>query len=163
MLSTSAIIASDLFPLRSRGVVTAISGLTWSVSRPSSRFTYLTLRQVGSATGGFIGGVINDRFGWRAAFGCECLPLVVDWVGLTIVLVQVPLLLVCLVSGLSKITYAYQNQKESSYREKLARVDYLGPATLLLCFGSLLSLLSLTSNQGKTVSLSSANLEDYPD
>lgn len=32
MLSTSAIIASDLFPLRSRGVVTAISGLTWSVS-----------------------------------------------------------------------------------------------------------------------------------
>lgn len=70
MLTTSSIIASDLFPLRSRGLVQAISGLTWSVRCGGMRQTLLTSK-VGSATGGFIGGVINDKFGWRSAFGCK--------------------------------------------------------------------------------------------
>lgn len=56
MNTTGSIIISDLFTLKQRGLVGAISTMTWAV---------------GGALGGPFGGLMSDRLGWRSAFYCS--------------------------------------------------------------------------------------------
>lgn len=116
---TSAVITSDLFSLKQRGLVGGVQTGLWAV---------------GGALGGPIGGLISDTLGWRAAF-----------------LVQVPLLVLALVSGLTHINYhpiAADSAAgpTATAREKLARIDFWGCGTLFLTFGSFLLSLSLRNN-----------------
>ncbi|KAK4699772.1 hypothetical protein P7C70_g6482, partial [Phenoliferia sp. Uapishka_3] len=53
MSTTSTVIIADLFPLKQRGLIAAISTATWAT---------------GSALGGPLGGWIADNWSWRAAF-----------------------------------------------------------------------------------------------
>lgn len=55
-MSVSSIVASDLVPLKQRGLFQGIANIFYGV---------------GSATGSFIGAVIAQYFGWRMAFLCE--------------------------------------------------------------------------------------------
>ncbi|SGY40478.1 BQ5605_C003g02384 [Microbotryum silenes-dioicae] len=115
MMTTSAIVISDLFELKERMFVTGISSLVWAV---------------GGALGGPLGGFMNDLFGWRTAF-----------------MGQVPLLILALLSGLHNLNYTTPCTRVETNREKLARIDWLGCASLFLTFGSLLLSLALHNNE----------------
>lgn len=61
MTTISSIVASDLVPLRKRGIVQGGGNLSYGV---------------GAALGGVFGGFIHDRIGWRWAFLIQvCEPL----------------------------------------------------------------------------------------
>ncbi|GMF04159.1 unnamed protein product [Ambrosiozyma monospora] len=51
------IILSDLIPLRKRGVFQGVANIFYAI---------------GSAVGGACGGLIAEKFGWRAAFWIQC-------------------------------------------------------------------------------------------
>ncbi|ORY92960.1 vacuolar amino acid permease [Leucosporidium creatinivorum] len=86
---------------------------------------------LGAALGGPLGGFVTDAFGWRAAFG-----------------LQVPLLAIALVSGLSNINYPVVGARHGeSTRDKLRRIDFAGCGLILLSFGNFLVSLSLRNNE----------------
>ncbi|GAA6050419.1 hypothetical protein JCM3770_004029 [Rhodotorula araucariae] len=117
MNTTSTVISSDLFPLKQRGLLGSISTCIWAV---------------GGALGGPLGGLITDRFGWRAAFTC-----------------QVPLLLISLFCGLKQINYKVEGHREKeSVRDKIARVDWLGCGSVFVGMGAFLILLGAKNNEG---------------
>ncbi|BGP42556.1 hypothetical protein JCM10450v2_006660 [Rhodotorula kratochvilovae] len=117
MNTTSTVISSDLFPLKQRGLLGSISTCIWAV---------------GGALGGPVGGLITDKFGWRAAFTC-----------------QVPLLVLSLVLGLKQINYKVEGHREKeSVREKVARVDWLGCGSLFVGMGAFLALLGAKNSEG---------------
>lgn len=137
MSTTSAVIAADLFPLKQRGLVGAISTAIWAI---------------GGALGGPIGGWAADTWGWRSAFTCEwlrgsLLRGTVSQLTDPRAPVQVPLLVGSLISGLVHIHYPVASARTESAREKLARIDFAGVATLFLAFGSFLVSLSLRQNE----------------
>ncbi|KAG7008698.1 multidrug resistance protein fnx1 [Physcia stellaris] len=95
LMAISNFIASDLVPLRKRGTVQGMSNLIYGV---------------GNGLGGFVGGFINDTWGWRVAFLIQVPPALVSTI-LVFVLVAVP------PPALSK-------------QSKLSRVDFPGALTL---------------------------------
>ena len=95
MMAISNFIASDLVPLRKRGTVQGVSNLIYGV---------------GMGLGGFVGGFINDTWGWRVAFLVQVPPSLVSTI-LVFVVVAVP-------------------PPTRSEQPKLSRVDFLGALTL---------------------------------
>ena len=92
LLVVPVFLGSDIVPPAQRGPVNALLSLSWGG---------------GTMLGGYFGGVLNDIFGWRAAF-----------------LVQVPLALVIaiLIATLVRIP-PKQSRSGKSY---LARIDFVG-------------------------------------
>ncbi|BGP19085.1 hypothetical protein JCM10213v2_007172 [Rhodosporidiobolus nylandii] len=87
---------------------------------------------IGGALGGPLGGALTDWLGWRSAFA-----------------IQVPLLLVALLSGIKQINYTVpgsDHQKES-VRQKLARIDFAGCGSVFVCMGAFLVLLGAKNNE----------------
>lgn len=84
---------------------------------------------LGGALGGVFGGWIADTLGWRWAFA-----------------VQVPFLLMSLASALIQIRYKVPQTAQGTAREKLAKIDWLGCASLFVTFGAVLLSLSLRQN-----------------
>ncbi|GAA5825920.1 hypothetical protein JCM11251_000053 [Rhodosporidiobolus azoricus] len=87
---------------------------------------------IGGALGGPLGGFLTDWFGWRSAFA-----------------VQVPLLLLSLLSGVIRINYTVPGSKRAkeSVRQKLGRIDFLGCASVFISMGSFLILLGAKNNE----------------
>lgn len=56
----SSFVASDLVPLRKRGIYQGFGNICWGL---------------GSGLGGVFGGWVHDRWGWRVAFLCQ-IPLI---------------------------------------------------------------------------------------
>ncbi|KAF8609296.1 vacuolar amino acid permease [Ceratobasidium sp. AG-I] len=84
---------------------------------------------LGAGIGGPLGGWINDQFGWRAAF-----------------LIQIPILLMSAVVIMYKVNIKLPETKQTA-RQKLARIDYAGSFTLVVCIGCLLLGLSLKTSE----------------
>ncbi|GAA5995861.1 uncharacterized protein JCM10292_004793 [Rhodotorula paludigena] len=86
---------------------------------------------IGGALGGPLGGFLTDYLGWRTAFG-----------------LQVPLLIVSLLSGLKQISYKVEGHREKeSAREKLARIDWVGCGSVFVGMGAFLVLLGAKNNE----------------
>ncbi|GAA5864308.1 hypothetical protein JCM8547_005781 [Rhodosporidiobolus lusitaniae] len=119
MNTTSTVIASDLFPLKQRGLLGSISTAIWAI---------------GGATGGPLGGLLTDWMGWRSAF-----------------MLQVPLLLISLFSGLKQINYTApgSDRGKESVRQKLARIDWIGCGSVFVSMGAFLVLLAMKNNENK--------------
>ncbi|QRW19223.1 major facilitator superfamily transporter [Rhizoctonia solani] len=84
---------------------------------------------LGSGIGGPVGGWINDTFGWRTAF-----------------LIQIPILVLSAIVITFKVNIKLPETKQTA-RQKLARIDYAGSFTLVVCVGSLLLGLSLKTGE----------------
>ncbi|CAE6457605.1 unnamed protein product [Rhizoctonia solani] len=84
---------------------------------------------LGSGIGGPVGGWINDTLGWRAAF-----------------LIQIPILILSAIVITFKVNIKLPETKQTA-RQKLARIDYAGSFTLVVCVGSLLLGLSLKTSE----------------
>ncbi|GAA6007174.1 hypothetical protein JCM10207_001533 [Rhodosporidiobolus poonsookiae] len=87
---------------------------------------------IGGALGGPLGGLLTDWFGWRSAF-----------------MLQVPLLVLSLLSGLKQINYTVPGSERAkeSIREKLARIDFVGCGSVFVSMGSFLVLLGAKNNE----------------
>ncbi|KAF9780435.1 vacuolar amino acid permease [Thelephora terrestris] len=114
IFTTAAIITSDMFSLRSRGLAQSISNI----------FT-----GAGLGLGGPLGGLISDRYGWRAAF-----------------LVQLPLFLLSFVLTGYNLRYVTPGKGKTS-KEVLKRIDYGGIFTTLAWVFSALAFLSYRYNE----------------
>ncbi|QRV76673.1 major facilitator superfamily transporter [Ceratobasidium sp. AG-Ba] len=84
---------------------------------------------LGSGIGGPLGGWINDTFGWRAAF-----------------LIQIPILVMSAIVIVLKVNIKLPDSEQTT-RQKLARIDYAGSFTLVVCVGCLLLGLSLKTSE----------------
>ncbi|GAA5864305.1 hypothetical protein JCM8547_005780 [Rhodosporidiobolus lusitaniae] len=117
--TTSSVIAADLFPLKQRALISSIS---------------TAISAIGGATGGPLGGVLSDWFGWRSAF-----------------MLQVPLLALSFLSNAKQINYAVpgSNNVKESIRQKLARIDWIGCGSVFVSMGALLVLLAEKNNENK--------------
>ncbi|GAA5836626.1 hypothetical protein JCM9279_000448 [Rhodotorula babjevae] len=95
-----------------------------------------TLWALGGALGGPLGGLLADRFGWRAAFA-----------------VQVPLLVVSLVSGITQIRYPVGGggggRDKESVRDKARRIDWVGCGSVFVATAAFLVLLAVKVNEGR--------------
>ncbi|GAA6041495.1 hypothetical protein JCM8097_001905 [Rhodosporidiobolus ruineniae] len=117
MNTTSTVIGADLFPLKQRGLLGSISTAIWAI---------------GGASGGPLGGLLTDWFGWRSAF-----------------MLQVPLLLISLFSGLKQINYTPPGSARAneSIRQKLGRIDFIGCGSVFVSMGAFLVLLGAKNNE----------------
>ena len=116
-MAISSIIASDLVPLKKRGLIQGVGAL---VSVEGDRFSALTTAPpanlfygTGAALGGPLGGFIADTFSWRVAFLC-----------------QIPFLVTAFVLIFLKVRYIVPGQGKSK-REMLRRIDYGGSFSLI--------------------------------
>ncbi|KAJ1329386.1 Multidrug resistance protein fnx1 [Microdochium nivale] len=113
LMAISTFTATDLVPLRNRGVIQGVGNICYAG---------------GAMLGGVLGGIVNDHtdMGWRLAF-----------------LLQVPPVLVsaCLVAWLVRIP------PKISHKSYLARIDFLGVASLV----AFLVLLLLGLNAGGNI------------
>ncbi|KAF9646609.1 MFS general substrate transporter [Thelephora ganbajun] len=114
VFTTSAIITSDMFTLRSRGLAQSVAGV----------FT-----AIGMGLGGPLGGLISDRFGWRAAF-----------------MMQIPLFLLSFTLTGYSLRYVTPGKGKTS-REVLSRIDYGGIITTLVWVCAILLFLSYRYNE----------------
>ncbi|KAJ6509204.1 vacuolar amino acid permease [Mycena vitilis] len=114
IFTTSSIIVSDMYTLRNRGLVQGAASC---------------FNGLGLGLGGFVGGVITDWLGWRAAF-----------------LLQAPLYLVSFLLTSYNLRYVTPGKSKGAM-EVLKRIDYLGSLTLLISVGSLLLFLSMRYNE----------------
>ncbi|KAH8977413.1 MFS general substrate transporter [Lactarius hatsudake] len=113
IMTTATIITSDMYSIRSRGLAQGVASV---------------FNGLGMGLGGPLGGLINDRFGWRWAF-----------------LIQLPLFFVS--SLLTSVFLRYTTPGEGkSSKEVLKRIDYGGSATLLVSVLSFLVFLSARYN-----------------
>ncbi|CAD6498712.1 BgTH12-04373 [Blumeria graminis f. sp. triticale] len=103
-------IASDLVPLRKRGLIHGISNICFST---------------GAGLGSFLGGWINDVWGWRWAF-----------------LLQVPLTMISCIM----VYFTVKIPAKKSSLSALSRVDFLGAATLIVSIVLLLFGLNSAGN-----------------
>ncbi|GMG35757.1 unnamed protein product [Ambrosiozyma monospora] len=116
------IILSDLIPLRKRGVFQGIANIFYAI---------------GSAVGGACGGLIAEKFGWRAAFGVQC-PI-----GIFV------FLLIWYNLHLPQLEHQVVYQK-ASMKEKFKKIDITGIIALsamLFLFVMLTSIDFATGNQ----------------
>ena len=111
LLAITTIFASDLVPLRKRGVIQGFNNIVIGI---------------GTGSGGFLGGLINNVWGWRWAF-----------------LIQVPLIAMATLLVFVGINFEVQSGKESA----LHRIDFRGAFTLV----ATLVLLLLGLNSGGNV------------
>ncbi|KAF8761343.1 vacuolar amino acid permease [Rhizoctonia solani] len=95
----------------------------------TSEYAVEILFGLGSGIGGPVGGWINDTFGWRTAF-----------------LIQIPILVLSAIVITFKVNIKLPETKQTA-RQKLARIDYAGSFTLVVCVGSLLLGLSLKTGE----------------
>ncbi|KAJ7684310.1 vacuolar amino acid permease [Mycena polygramma] len=114
IFTTSSIIVSDMYTLRNRGLVQGAASC---------------FNGLGLGLGGFVGGVITDWLGWRAAF-----------------LLQAPLYLMSFLLTSYNLRYVTPGKSKGAM-EVLKRIDYLGSLTLLISVGSLLLFLSMRYNE----------------
>ncbi|WVN86783.1 protein-L-isoaspartate O-methyltransferase [Cryptococcus depauperatus CBS 7841] len=130
--SVSTILLTDLVDLRYRGIFQGYANLLYGL---------------GAALGGPVGGWISDRLGWRAAFYMQ-VPLLALSIFLIYTFVVIPQPESLL---LPPQTYARgeHSRKSQSWRAKLARIDYLGSATLALAVVSLLLSMSIKTSATK--------------
>ncbi|KAG9126985.1 hypothetical protein FRC07_001149 [Ceratobasidium sp. 392] len=84
---------------------------------------------LGAGIGGPLGGWINDTIGWRAAF-----------------LIQIPILVLSAIVITFKVNIKLPDSEQTT-RQKLARIDYAGSFTLVICVGCLLLGLSLKTSE----------------
>ncbi|KAG9096756.1 hypothetical protein FS749_007798 [Ceratobasidium sp. UAMH 11750] len=84
---------------------------------------------LGAGIGGPLGGWINDTIGWRAAF-----------------LIQIPILVLSAIIISLKVNIKLPDSEQTA-RQKLARIDYAGSFTLVVCVGCLLLALSLKTSE----------------
>lgn len=103
-MSITTFMASDLVPLRKRGVVQGINNIAVGI---------------GTGSGGFLGGWINNVLGWRWAF-----------------LVQVPF--VGIATLLVVFVVKLENTPSPTPKSGLRRIDYHGSVALLIALVSLL-------------------------
>lgn len=91
--------------------------------------------------GGPFGGWVSDAFGWRWAF-----------------IVQIPLLFIAAALVYTQVRVPAPNtptskagiKGETTFRSKLARIDYLGSLTLVIAVGALLLSMSLKTSSTKS-------------
>lgn len=113
----------------SRASALRLPGLTPALSAANLWFG------AGSGLGGPLGGFISDRFGWRTAFLCACLPLYLDLIESEAdsrpSTVQLPILVLAAILVFRNLRYRVAGQGKSK-REMVRRIDYLGSLTLVL-------------------------------
>ncbi|MCH0628879.1 MFS transporter [Kocuria palustris] len=124
MTCLGTITMSDLIPLRDRGFYQGMANIFFGL---------------GSASGGFVGGLISDALGWEYVFILQ-VPLAL----LAAFVIRKYLILPSGSPGLGAVG--------SSMRAKLARVDFLGSFLLVL---ALMCVLTAASIGGKDVAYSS--------
>lgn len=115
LFTLSSIVASDLYSLRSRSLTQSVGSM---------------FNGLGMGLGGPIGGLISDRYGWRASF-----------------LIQIPLFIVAMSITSYNLTYTTPGQGKST-KKILKSIDYGGSFALLFAVGSCLFLLSTRYNEG---------------
>ena len=111
MTTVVSILVSDLVPLRSRGTWQGVLNIVFAT---------------GSATGAPLGGLLADTIGWRWAF-----------------LIQVPatmlaIIVVILCLNLPATSEPQQTSAATTFKTRLARVDFMGAGVLILAVLSLL-------------------------
>ncbi|KAG9103605.1 hypothetical protein FRC06_009615 [Ceratobasidium sp. 370] len=115
------------------GVMTVSSISTTDLIPLKQRGLYQGLANIlfglGAGIGGPLGGWINDTVGWRAAF-----------------LIQIPILVLSAIVITLKVNIKLPDSKQTT-RQKLARIDYAGSFTLVICVGCLLLGLSLKTSE----------------
>ncbi|OAX42903.1 vacuolar amino acid permease [Rhizopogon vinicolor AM-OR11-026] len=116
LVTVSSIAVTDLIPLKHRGLYQGMTNILFGL---------------GAGLGGPVGGWVNDKLGWRAAF-----------------LLQAPLLLISfiLVSLKVNIKLPQETQNQSTY-SKLRRIDFLGSFTLVGAVAGLLLGFSLKTTE----------------
>lgn len=124
LTTLGTITMSDLIPLRERGLYQGLANICYGL---------------GAASGGIVGGVISDLFGWKYVF-----------------ILQVPLAAIVGVA-----IYSFLHLPEGSpglgaagteFKEKLKRVDFLGAVLLVT---ALMGVLTAASMGGKDIAYSS--------
>jgi hypothetical protein len=108
----------------------------------------------GSALGGPLGGFFSDRFGWLSGLLSHPKLLLtsvnINLARRTAFLFQLPLLLLSILIVVSKVNVPVPSSKfpgDESLRRKLARIDWLGSATLVIFVGALLTGVSLKTSE----------------
>ncbi|KAJ7061476.1 MFS general substrate transporter [Mycena amicta] len=110
MFTTASIIVSDMYTLRDRGLVQGAASC---------------FNALGTGLGGLFGGLMTERFGWRAAF-----------------IVQLPLFFLSFLLTSHNLRYVTPGKSKGAI-EILRRIDYFGSLTLLVSLGSFLLFLSM--------------------
>lgn len=134
LTSVGSTIMSDLVPITHRGIFQGYGNIMFG----ELQFNLTDEKGMGSGLGAPLGGIINDHLGWRWAF-----------------YLQIPLLALCGVLIFWKVRYTVQSPNSSgsntpirtqTVREKLGRVDWLGPFTLAGFIGSALLAVTLVTS-----------------
>ncbi|KAG8858118.1 hypothetical protein FRB91_010335 [Serendipita sp. 411] len=112
---TTGIVTSDMYSMRDRSLTQGIASV---------------VNCSGLGIGGYLGGVIMDRIGWRWAF-----------------LIQLPFFALSFLLTTTLLNYKTQGGSKSA-SDTLKRVDYGGAVTMLIFVGSILLLLSFRYNSG---------------
>ncbi|KAF8313424.1 vacuolar amino acid permease [Clavulina sp. PMI_390] len=125
----SLIVARAIAGMGGGGIMTVSSVAVSDLVPLKRRGLYQGLANVlfglGSGLGGPVGGFMNDTFGWRWAF-----------------LVQMPVLAISIILVIIKANVPYP-MKPTTFRQKLARIDWLGSLTLVAFVGCFLVAITL--------------------
>ncbi|KAF8916857.1 vacuolar amino acid permease [Mucidula mucida] len=123
VMTVSSITVTDLIPLRVSFLYMKQRGLYQGMAN--------ILFGLGAGIGGPLGGWINDKFGWEAAFYS-----------------QTPILLFSFVLVATKVNIILPDEVQSQpLREKLRRIDVMGSVTLVITVGCLLLGFSLKTTE----------------
>ncbi|KAF9045890.1 MFS general substrate transporter [Hymenopellis radicata] len=116
VMTVSSITVTDLIPLKQRGLYQGMANILFGL---------------GAGIGGPLGGWINDKFGWEAAFYS-----------------QTPILLFSFILVATKVNIILPDEVQSQpLREKLRRIDVMGSVTLVITVGCLLLGFSLKTTE----------------
>lgn len=120
LATLGTITMSDIIPLRKRGLFQGMTNISYGI---------------GAASGGAIGGILADKFGWRSVF-----------------FIQVP---ICAVVGFLfwwNLDIQGSQDEDSSIMLKIKRIDFLGSGLLVT---SLIMIIFAATFGGRTISFDS--------
>ncbi|KAF8631154.1 hypothetical protein AX15_002499 [Amanita polypyramis BW_CC] len=116
VMTVASIAVSDLIPLNQRGLYQGIANILYGL---------------GAGLGGPLGGWVNDRFGWRAAFQ-----------------MQAPVLVFSMVLVAIKVNVVLPDEvQHRTLADRLRRIDFLGSLTLVTTVGTFLLAFSLKASE----------------
>ena len=135
IMTISSIVASDIIPLKKRGLIQGIVNIFYGLGESACSIYFervlaniVILFHVGAALGAPLGGLIVAKYDWRFAF-----------------LIQVPLLALAWILVFLFVKYTVPGQVTSK-KAALKQIDWLGCISLIICISSFLLSLSFKNN-----------------